>query len=207
MNELFNMIQQMQRQIPPPASPVPEAPPLPENFDYNEMRYVIAALQNQVTSLRSQCRPTSPIPPIVTPLVIKIAKPEPFDGLADKVHHFLFQCDLYLCSQDYADKDRQLFILSYMTAGRAKVWAKQEGQCLDEAGWYTQTYKELKDKIKHLFGNSDRAATTHLKINQLIQGSHSVNEYNVDFDQQARLTRFDEEALIDFYKHGLNPFV
>jgi hypothetical protein len=94
-----------------------------------------------------------------------------------------------------------------MTAGRAKVWAEQEGQCLDEAGWYTQTYEELKDKIERLFGNSDRAATARLKINQLVQGSHSVNEYNVDFDQQARLTRFDEEALINFYKCGLNPFV
>jgi hypothetical protein len=88
MNELFDMIQQMQRQIPPPASSVPEAPPLPENFDYNEMCCVIASLQNQVTSLRSQCRPTSPIAPVATPPVIKIAKPEPFDGLAvsrDKV--------------------------------------------------------------------------------------------------------------------------
>jgi hypothetical protein len=207
INELFDMIQQMQRQIPPPASPLPKAPPLPENFDYNEMRYVIAALQNQVTNLRSQCHPTSPIPPVAAPPVIKIAKPKPFNGLADKVHYFLFQCNLYLCSQAYADKDRQLFILSYMTAGHAKVWAEQEGQNLDEARWYTQTYEELKNKIECLFGDSNCAATTCLKINQLFQGSHSVDEYNVDFDQQACLTHFDEEALIDFYKRRLNPFV
>jgi hypothetical protein len=72
---------------------------------------------------------------------------------------------------------------------------------------YTQTYEELKDKIECLFGDSDRAVTAHLKINQLVQGSHSVDEYNIDFDQQARLTCFNEEALIDFYKCGLNPFV
>jgi hypothetical protein len=86
-----------------------------------------AALQVQLTAQAAPIPPApAPVPVAATPPTnIKVAKPDVYDGLADRTEQFLHQCRLYfLGAGNLTDLQRVTFVLSYISRGHTLSWAE-----------------------------------------------------------------------------------
>jgi hypothetical protein len=69
---------------------------------------------------------------------IKIATPNPYDGLSDWTEHFLHQCEVYfLGSPRLTDHQHVTFAISYMNKGHVLSWAEQMVEEVTLPGYVT----------------------------------------------------------------------
>ena len=164
----------------------------------------------RITTLETAAPPGAPPPPppaaAAPPVTIKMAKPDPFDGTIANTEKFLHQCQLFLAGGTYDNKQKITLALSYMTKGRALIWGELKIQELNALTppFGTVTYAAFETQVRQAFGDSDRAATARLKIKTVKQGNASADDYIVDFDQYKDLTLYNNDALIQAFKEGLN---
>ena len=69
------------------------------------------------------------------------------------------------------------------------------------------TWRNFQTDLSAAFSDMDRHTTARLEIDNVKQGSSSVDEYNIRFTEVAMLTEYDELALIEKYKRGLKEAI
>ena len=58
-------------------------------------------------------------------------------------------------------------------------------------------------ELTAVFSDTDRHATAQLEIDNIKQGTDTVNGYNIRFTEAATLTKYNDTTLIEKYKRGL----
>jgi hypothetical protein len=137
---------------------------------------------------------------------IKVAKPDPFDGNSKKVLDFIHQCNLYLSSQpdNLPERRKVLFALSYMSSGAALSWGERRLRDLVAANFQGVTWATFEAELRSTFGDIDRSTIAKTELEKIKQGSLTADAYNVDFNKWRFDTGYNDDALITFYKKGLN---
>lgn len=137
-----------------------------------------------------------------------VAAPEAFDGQRGKAMSFLRQVQLYLrgrACEFVSDEDRVHFALSYMRGGSAGEWANH---IMDEEDRHGKlpfiTFEAFIEGFKQAFADPDPASTARLAIESLVQTSKTADEYIAQFKDLAVRTGYDQIALVERFKRGLN---
>jgi hypothetical protein len=130
-----------------------------------------------------------------------MALPDKFNGTASKADAFFQQVYLYTtANQDVynTNEDKIMFILSFMKSGVAGCWANV---VVDEAMASTTTspwgtYATFLAKAKKVFVNPNKLTNTQHQLTNLQQGTETVEEFFVEFEQAWHNTG---------YSTGYNP--
>ena len=142
-----------------------------------------------------------------------LKKPEPFDGNRQKVNEFIHTCDLFFegsSDKDFpSDKQKIIFILSYMNEGEALRWRKNyiETAIKQNDGTYKWPTQEvfLKD-FKAAFLNEDEKEESIRRLNNISQGNKTaeeyVNKFRLTVSKVGLLTNND--MMIRTFRKGLN---
>jgi Retrotransposon gag protein len=168
-----------------------------------DLQQALQVAQDEITALNLAHTAPDPPPPIPALPTIKVAKPDEFDDTPGNVEKFLHQCNLFLATNLYNDKQKVVFGLSYMKKGNALPWAECKMEYLTSIHFLGYSWAQFQIDVHDSFGDTDRAATAHMKIEDIKQRT-TVNEYIVWFKEYAALTGYNDAAKIDCLKSGLN---
>jgi hypothetical protein len=117
--------------IPAPATPKPPTQPIIDLAallaQVQQLTQTVQALQAQNEVLQDQLDAQPAAVPATTPMPIptpvqeiKIATPDPYNGLSDWTEHFLHQCEVYFLGLPrLMDHQHVMFAVSYMNKGCA----------------------------------------------------------------------------------------
>jgi hypothetical protein len=190
----------------PPAIPAQPAPDFTAE-DFQRLQAEMLNLQNLIAQFQA-AQPPLPLPAVAPVLpTIKINKPIVFDGTASEVLDFLHQCNLYIAAQPDAlsEKSKILFALSYMTKGSAKTWGKQRLARYERVThWVGATWHDFETEVRVAFGDIDHGVVARTELEKIKQGSLTADAYNVEFNKWRFDSGYNDEALINYYKKGLN---
>lgn len=79
------------------------------------------------------------------------------------------------------------------------------GRDLPDFARYCDEFEEV---LTTTFGEPDPVASASYKLDSLIMKyNHHINKYNVDFQELATITGYDNRALHAMYYHGLAPHI
>jgi hypothetical protein len=141
---------------------------------------------------------------------VKTREPDAYDGTdPSKLRAFLSQCKLVFRSSPHAFADDQLKIMyavSYLK-GTAQRWF-EPNLALDELDLpdHALTWHRFEEELTATFGEPDPVASATAKLDNLsMKDSHHIAKYNVEFNEYAVLTGFDNRALYAKYYKGLAP--
>ena len=142
-----------------------------------------------------------------------LKKPEPFNGNRRKVNDFIYACDLFFegsSDKDFpTDKQKIIFILSYMSEGEAQQWKKNyiETTIRQADGSYTwPTKATFLTAFKAAFLNEDEKEESIQKLDYINQGNRTAEEYVNEFRltvSKAGLSTDNDMIVRTFWK-GLN---
>jgi hypothetical protein len=148
------------------------------------------ALTNLVGSLSS--RSTS---------ALKTNPPAIFNGDIHKSNDFLTQLNLYLAGKAIDNADQKISIaLSYMQGETVNPWVRRMALKLGTG----LTWEDFMKEFKATYSDPNPKATAIHKMSLLEQGTHSVDEYVATFRSLQDDTGFNDPALLDYFKKGLN---
>jgi Retrotransposon gag protein len=182
-------------------------------MDIDLLQQILTGLQQNITELtqlvNKQAQQIAQRP--TTSTKSKIAKPEPFDGSAEKLDIFLRE--LYLNFEDdmsYFDADHMRkvrFALSYMKAKFAARWASH---IIGELEAGTRTYKdwnEFRTQLLMAFKDPNKKEAAQWRLEQLKQGTRPATEFFVEFEELKSLAKYNDERYIALLKRNLSPQV
>ena len=142
-----------------------------------------------------------------------LKKPEPFNGNRRKVDDFIYACDLFFegsSDKDFpTDKQKIIFILSYMSEGEAQRWKKNyiETTTRQADGSYTWPTKAVfLAAFKATFLNEDEKEESIRKLDYINQGNKTAEEYVNEFQltvSKAGLST-DNDMIVRTFRKGLN---
>lgn len=142
-----------------------------------------------------------------------LKKPEPFDGNRRKVDDFIYACDLFFegsSDKDFpTDKQKIIFILSYMSDGEALRWRRNyiETKVRQADGSYTWPTKAVfLGAFKAAFLNEDEKEESIRKLDNINQGNRTAEEYVNEFRltvSKAGLPT-DNDMIVRTFRKGLN---
>ena len=142
-----------------------------------------------------------------------LKKPEPFDRNWWKVDDFIHACNLFFegsPNKDFpTDKQKIIFILSYMNEGEALHWRKNyiETTVRQNDGTYQWPTKEVFLKaLRAAFLNEDEKEESIRKLDHISQGNKTAKEYVNEFwltVSKAGLPT-DNDMMIRTFRKGLN---
>jgi len=142
-----------------------------------------------------------------------LKKPEPFDGNRRKVDDFIYACDLFFegsADKDFpTDKQKIIFILSYMSDGEALRWRKNyiETKVRQTDGVYKWPTKAVfLAAFKAAFLNEDEKEESIRKLDNINQGNRTAEEYVNEFRltvSKAGLPT-DNDMIVRIFRKGLN---
>jgi hypothetical protein len=147
------------------------------------------------------------------PNKFKANLPDVFDGNVSKSKSFKRQLTIYFSARgnEFDDhKARIMFLLSYMRGGNAGPWAER---CLDQIERSSRrrppsypfvSYDSFLDLFDERFLERDEAEKARYKLKYLKQGSGTCDEYVAAFEALEELTEFNDQALVDIFKVGIN---
>ena len=150
---------------------------------------------------------------------IKVAKPEPFDGKSEKVEPFLAACDLVFKTQTKkfaGTKSKVYYVLSYCNQGAALLWKERVLQDMryisdDIAAVQVEdkcdAWPAFKTIFRKLWKGASARQEAQVELQNLRQGTDSVQEYITRFSLVAQETGFNEETKIVFFKRGLKEVI
>jgi hypothetical protein len=203
----------------PLSSPSPITLPLHHTIPDNMSEDIISPptlspptveqLQQQITQLQSYIISLHPhLTNQSQSKGIKVAPPDSFDGTQSKTDSFLSQLGLYFSGRKKEfqdDQDKIIFALSYMKGGTAGPWAAEVvRQYQDSPEPLYPDWNTFLQEFKAAFGDPDPGSTARFKMDQLKQGSHSVEEYVAKFKELASQTKYNDAAHIEKFEKGLN---
>jgi len=142
-----------------------------------------------------------------------LKRPEPFNGNRRKVDDFIYACDLFFegsPDKDFpTDKQKIIFILSYMSEGEAQRWKKDYIQTTikqaDES-YVWPTKADFLKAFKAAFLNEDEKEESIRKLDNISQGNRTAEEYVNEFRltvSKAGLTT-DNDMITRTFRKGLN---
>jgi hypothetical protein len=146
---------------------------------------------------------------------LKLDSPESFNGRPDKVEAFINALTLYFDGQAIKDdKSRVIFALSLGKGGNGDIagnWADlQRKQIVDHQNSPTPlvhigTWFQFVHEFKAYFQYTSSKDEAQRKLAKLHQGKGTADEYITLFKGLAPATNFDQEALLHYFRLGLNP--
>jgi len=117
-----------------------------------------------------------------------LKKPEPFNGNRREVDNFIYACNLFFegsSNKDFpTDKQKIIFILSYMSEGEALQWRKNyiETVVKQADGSYTWPTKAVfLTAFKATLLNEDEKEESIRKLDNITQGNRTAEEYVNEF--------------------------
>lgn len=132
----------------------------------------------------------------------RLPAPERYDGNPGGCRGFLIQVDLGFKLQPLAfptDEAKVAYIITLLThralAWATAVWEGQTSACQD----YLSFADELRRVFDHPVGGREAAS----RLMRIRQGMRSAAEYAIDFRTLAVESRWDTEALMATFQHGL----
>lgn len=191
-----DQIQQLQAQL--NAIPPPPPPPAVNPND----------IANAVANAIAQAIP-APNPP--HPREPHVADPQPFSGDRTQSDSFIrsVRTVFHLQPSRFPAGDegrRILFALGHMKQGHAAVWANNIATAMldPETDNPYATFDDFQDAFEKAFGNADKAQKARTELAKLsMKPGDSVEEYTTQFETYAKLTGYNDEALIEIYSNGL----
>jgi len=142
-----------------------------------------------------------------------LKKPELFDGNRQEVDNFIYACDLFFegsSDKDFpTDKQKIIFILSYMSEGEALRWRKNYIKTVVKQadGSYTWPTKAVfLAAFKAAFLNEDEKEESIRKLDNINQWNWTAEEYVNEFRltvSKARLPT-DNDMIIQTFQKRLN---
>ncbi len=194
-----------------PAPEEPQAPPPPPALDPNLQQAMAALFQAMTANMPAAPPPLDPVPhghEGVPCQHVKAREPDPYDGTEpSKLHAFLSQCKLVFRSSPYAfanDELKIMYAVSYLK-GTALHWF-EPNLALDEIDLPVHAYvwQAFEEELKSTFGEPDPVTSATQKLDNLsMKDSHHITKYNVEFNEYATLTGFDNHALYAKFYKGL----
>ena len=142
-----------------------------------------------------------------------LKKPEPFNGNRRKVNDFIYACDLFFegsFDKDFPnDKQKIIFILSYMSEGKAQRWKKNyiKMTIRQADGSYTWPTKAVfLAAFKAAFLNEDKKEESIWKLNYINQGNKTAEEYVNKFQLTVSKVGLstNNDMIIRTFRKGLN---
>lgn len=195
----------------PPHMNTPAADP-PPAID-PDLQRAMAALFQAMTANVPAAPPPAPAPQGRNDNArqrVKAREPDPYDGTdPSKLRAFLSQCKLVFRSSPQAfanDELKIMYAVSYLK-GTALRWF-EPNLSLDELDLprYAYAWNAFENELKSTFGEPDPVASATLKLDNLtMKDTHHITKYNVEFNEYATLTGFDQRALLAKYYKGLAP--
>jgi Retrotransposon gag protein len=143
----------------------------------------------------------------------KTGLPTGFDGDHDNSREFIQSCNLCFDINEKlytTDKQKIIFITSFMTEKNAKSWKEQfldHAQSTDTSGQKVGygTLQDFMKSFKEAFEPVDTKGTALTKLRDLKQGSGDLHTYIADFEALAAKARITDDATkIQFFQDGLN---
>src|SRR5258707_2830107 len=141
-------------------------------------------------------------------------KPAGFDGSRGKTCSFLQSLVLYFKGTPGISEDQKVsFTLSLMDSGAAARWRDRMIQLQDNFAQNPlnpntvippSSFAGIKMLIEKDFGDPNPRATAQRQIEALKQAQKPAEEFVTEFQNLALDTGYDDEALINKFKHGLN---
>lgn len=145
---------------------------------------------------------------------LKLDSPEPFNGQPDKVEAFLNALTLYFSGQQIrADDQRVIFALSLVKGGTGDIagsWANLQRKLIvefsnnAENNGHIGTWAQFVTDFTAYFQYSSSKDEAQMKLVKLQQGKSTADEYITLFKGLAPSSGFNDEALLDHFKRGLN---
>ena len=169
--------------------------------DFVNLQNMVLQLQQQLLQVQ-QAPPPPPPPP---PPIPEAAKPQDFTGRSETLEQFIHQCNLFLNLDNYTDRAKITFVLSYMKSGSALTWAEQKLTEYATANW-VETWAQFLVELRAAFGDVSREKIARICIHKLKQ-TRSVDDYNVAFMACHQLAGFNDEASLDIWKKGLKTSI
>jgi hypothetical protein len=128
---------------------------------------------------------------------IKVAKPEPFDRERKNYEGFRRAMTTYLSAGRYDDKEKIIFMLSYMTKGFANDWAMAKHDKYEDEGY--GSYREFLHTLDSTFKDQNEAQKARDKINVFCQGQLTADKFFVKFEAlmlKAKMNEHDNESYL-----------
>jgi hypothetical protein len=175
--------------------------------EVEELRRLVADLS---AHLDRRCTPMPPAPPAANAPSRSPNVPLPsfFDG--SDVDTFLREIALYATVRpDNFQNDIQKisWALAFFCGGAAGPWVHAAMQAITDAAPtpdYLLTFNAFVQRLQADFGDPDARSTAQHKIAHLRQGNRPVIDYIFEFQALARAMEYNNIALVDRFKGGLN---
>lgn len=155
---------------------------------------------------------TAPPPPVMQDVQTvqpvkgrKGAPPDNFDGNKSNTSTFLAQLYLYFMAERHkitTDEDKVTTCLSYMRGGIAGPWATLKVK--EYANNTVPTWADFHEEFMAFFGDHDPAGTARDKMELLVQGQKTAEEYVNKFKEIMGETEYNDAALMGYFEKGLN---
>jgi len=136
----------------------------------------------------------------------EVAAPPKFDGSREAVVGFVNACRLYAEARlgGVDDKRKISWALSYVQGGVAEVWKDNVLEEINKGTSEVEMMEELFEKMREEFREFDEESRKMDKLRLLVQGSRTCDKYVQEFRRAARGSSYEERALIEEFKRGLN---
>ena len=141
---------------------------------------------------------------------VRTRDPDPYDGTdPTKLRAFLSQCRLTFRSRPH-DFDNDQIRITYAVSwlkGTALRWYEPNLTLRErDLPRHARFWEDFEDALQATFGEPDpvTAATTKLD-NLTMKDHHHIARYNVDFNEYAALSGYNNQALYTRYYKGLAP--
>ncbi|PPQ72018.1 hypothetical protein CVT25_013615 [Psilocybe cyanescens] len=144
----------------------------------------------------------------------KIKEPAEYNGDPDLHESFIIGCQIYLKHNKITDyKEMILYVLPLIRGGaanKATNWSTNvqksiiEQEELNPPSFPYANWNEFKDDFTKQFGLYTSKKDAIEKIERMEQGSMNCEEYSSIFRTYGKTCGYNDEALLERYKHGLN---
>ena len=139
---------------------------------------------------------------------VKTCNPNPYDSTdSSKLRAFLSQCCLTFrsCPNDFTNDQIKITYTVSWLKGTTLHWYKPNLDLPDDAlPNYAIYWPAFKEALKATFGEPDPVAMATTKLNNLlIKDYHHIACYNIEFNEYATLTGYNNQALYMHYYKGL----
>ena len=192
-------------------TPAPQPPPVIDPALQAAMSALVATMMQQFQNQAANNRPANRPEPEPAPRSrVKTRDPDTYDGTDPaKLRSFLSQCKLVFRSRPHEFRDDHVKIMYAVSwlKGTAQRWY-EPNLSLDEFDLppHALYWHAFEAALQSTFGEPDPiASATHKLDNLTMKDYHHLNKYNVEFNEYATITGFDERALYAKYYKGLAP--
>ena len=187
--------------------PIPiQNPPL-----HDAVAQLVDLMTAQFLARVPQAHPQAHEPPVAHHRTrVKTRDPDPYDGSdPSKLHAFLSQCRLTFRSRpnDFTNDQIKITYAVSWLKGTALRWYEPNLELLDEdLPDYALYWVAFEEALKATFGEPDPVTAATTKLDQLLmKDHHHITRYNVEFNEYAALTGYNDHALYTRYYKGLAP--